>query len=86
MSKKMMRLVAAVLLLVTCTATAHAAPGSFGGAGDSFSLATLWERLEAWLGSADAVQMEGPSMDPNGKPTTNGAANGDAGPSMDPNG
>jgi hypothetical protein len=75
MSRKMTRVLVALLLLVTFTAgAAPAAPWSLAGEERS-PIVALWEWIAAWFESVE----EGPHMDPDG-------LTGDEGSHMDPNG
>lgn len=76
MSRKMTRVLVALLLLVTFTAgAAPAAPWSLAGEERS-PIVALWEWIAAWFESSTVE--EGPHMDPDGLV--------DEGPHMDPNG
>lgn len=98
MSKKMTRVVVALLLLVTLTSgAASAAPWSLAEALEASPLAALWERVVSWVSGSEpsAVWTEGCSMDPceSGDTTDEGSqmdpdgvTTGDEGPQMDPNG
>jgi hypothetical protein len=83
MSRKMMRVVVTLLVLVTFTAgAAPAAPWSIADDLEGAPLAALWERIVSWFQTPEptAVWTEGSSMDPDGVTT------GDEGSQMDPNG
>jgi hypothetical protein len=83
MSKKMTRVVVALLVLVTFTAgAAPAAPWSLAGESEASPFAALWERIVSWFQSSTVE--EGCSMDPNGR--CGGGATTDEGSQMDPNG
>jgi hypothetical protein len=86
MSKKLTRILAAALLLVTFTAAgAQASPWSLGGEEPS-AAAALWEWLASWFQPAEpgAVWTEGCGMDPNGGCGTGETP--DEGSQMDPDG
>lgn len=100
MSKKMTRILVALLLLATFTAgAAPAAPWSVAG-DEASPLAALWERIVSWFRTPDLITVwtEGCHMDPDGRciggATTDegsqmdpdGATTGDEGSGMDPNG
>jgi hypothetical protein len=68
MSKKMTRLVVALLLVVTFTAgAAQASPWSLDGP-EASPIASLWDWVASWLEPTEpaAIWMEGCGMDPNG--------------------
>lgn len=78
MSKKMTRVVVALLLLVTLTAgAASATPWSLARPEPS-PVAALWGWITSWFQSSTVE--EGPHMDPDGLTTD------DEGSQMDPNG
>lgn len=82
MSKKMTRIVVALLLVVAFTAgAAQAAPWSLGDR-ETPSFTSLWEWVAAWLEPAEpaAVWMEGCGMDPNGSGCHNGSTTDPANP------
>ena len=80
MSRKMMRVVVALLVLVTFTAgAATAAPWSVANDLEASPLAALWERIVSWLQTPEpsVVWTEGCHMDPDGRCSSGATTNED---------
>jgi hypothetical protein len=95
MSRKMLRVLAILTLVMTATGAAHASGRTFSNE-ETSGFAIAWEWIAGWFRSVPVpsrmLSKEGSSMDPNGTAIKAGSQmdpNGgttNEGPAMDPNG